>query len=258
MSKEDLEMIDVFTASYLIIGVLVLLIIAFVVVYRQRILTKEIELKNKEAQHQRNLLLATLATQEAEQTRIAKDLHDDLGALLSTVKQRVIHYENQGEMSSEISGDMKGMLNTGLESVRRIVNDLLPPVLRDFGLKAALENLFDGIARSAPFQLHFDSDWSGERLDREIELPVYRIVQELMNNALKHARAKNIWVHLLVTNEILILEYRDDGVGFEPKTQQRNLGFKNFENRTQALNGTFEYKSRPGEGLQAFFEIPFT
>ena len=112
MSEEDLKIIDIFTASYIIIGLLVLLIIAFAVVYRQRILTKEIELKNKESQHQRNLLTATIAAQETEQARIAKDLHDDLGALLSTIKQRVTHFESQEPGSTDIqahTSDVKTM-----------------------------------------------------------------------------------------------------------------------------------------------------
>lgn len=261
MSQEDLEMIDVFTASYIIIGVLVVLIIAFAVVYRQRILTKEIELKNKESQHQRNLLTATITAQETEQARIAKDLHDDLGALLSTVKQRVIHFEGQVPVSDEITAyttDVKAMLGKGLESVRRIVNDLLPPVLRDFGLQAGIEELVAEVEKSSGIALHFDMNWDAGRIQPEVELPVYRMAQELLNNALKHAKAQNIWLHVLVDKEQLILEYRDDGKGFDMKAQKQNLGFKNFESRTQALNGTFEFSSQPGKGLRAFFEIPLT
>lgn len=259
MQEEELKMMDIFVTSNIIVLVLVLLIIAFVVVYRQRILKKELEFKNKEAEHQQNLLRSTLATQEATQARIAKDLHDDLGALLSTIKMRVQHFEKQQGNDSETkvySKEVNQMLGTGLLSIRRIVNDLLPPILKDFGLKEALQDLVEQVNKGSTLQVHFDASWDIEQFDKEVELPIYRVVQELLNNCLKHSDGQNAWLHLLVEKERIILEYRDDGKGFDKTLQKQNLGFKNFESRVQALNGQFEFESKPDEGFKAFFEIP--
>ena len=150
------------------------------------------------------------------------------------------------------------MLSQGLDSVRRIVNDLLPPVLRDFGLQAGIEGLVSEIEKSSGIAMYLDMNWDDGRLKPEVELPIYRMIQELLNSTLKHAEAQNIWLHVLVDKDQFILEYRDDGTGFDPRIQKQNLGFKNFESRTQALHGTFEYTSSLGNGFRAFFEIPLT
>jgi len=259
MQKEALDFIDVIITSSLIIGAMVLLIIAFIIVYKQRILKKELELKNKEAQHQQNLLKSTLAAQEATQARIAKDLHDDLGALLSTIKMRVQHFEHQHTDHKDVvsySTELSQMLGTGLQSIRRIVNDLLPPILRDFGLKEALMDLVEQVNKGHGLRVHFDAEWDIDVFDKEVELNLYRVVQELLSNSLKHSKGKNAWLHLLVEKGRVIMEYRDDGKGFDKTLQKQNLGFKNFESRLQALNGNFEFDTQPGSGFRAFFEIP--
>jgi len=259
MQEEALKMADVIVMSSLIIAGLSGLIILFVVVHRQKILRKEIELKQNEALHQKDLLNAAIAAQEMEQARIAKDLHDDLGALLSSLKLRVTHFERQ-EPSKEAVGvyssEMKQMLGDGIQSVRRIVNDLLPPVLKDFGLKEGIEELVTNFRKATEIQINASVSWDDKRLPMEMELPIYRITQELFNNSIKHSKARNIWLHILVDEGKLILEYRDDGKGFDPDTQKRNLGFRNFESRTQALEGTFEFSSESGKGFRAFFEFP--
>lgn len=259
MPEEAINMGDVIVTSSLIIGGLVVLIILFVVIYRQKMLQKEVELKSREALHQKDLLNATIEAQEKEQARIAKDLHDDLGALLSTLKLRVMHYEGEALSADSKAAhglEMQRMLGQGIQSVRRIVSDLLPPILKDFGLRDGVEELVASFEKSAGINIELSISWDGARLPAEMDLPIYRITQELLNNSIKHADAETIWIHILKDADNLILEYRDNGRGIDMETNKKNLGFRNFESRTQALDGEYELSSSPGEGFKAFFEFP--
>lgn len=255
MPEKDVAVIDVFVTSNIIVLVLVIAIILFVVFYQQKLLRQQLAIKEQEADYQQQLLARTIEGQEVAQARMAKDLHDDLGALLSIVKLRLDGLESHEKLRPEID-ELKKLLGGGLLSIRQIVNDLLPPILRDFGLLSALEDLTERINRGGSLQVLLEGEFARKQLDSKLELPLYRIVQELLNNTLKHAEASTAWIDLVLDKNQLILEYRDDGKGFDAALLKTNQGFENLESRTRILGGSFEYHANLGKGFRAFFQIP--
>jgi len=261
MPDTEQQIVTLFLTSALITLVLVLLVILFVVIYQRRGLQQKTNLRFLEAEHRLALLDASMQAQEEAQARIAKDLHDDLGALLSTTKLHVSRFGQKNKELPNVEGhttQVKDLLTEGLVSVRRIVNDLLPPTLRDFGLRAAIEEVALRVNGAEGLHLEVRYSWDTGRLDPSIELPLFRITQELVNNTLKHAAAQNAKLHLLLEPEAVILEYGDDGKGFDPEQIKRNLGLRNMESRAALLNGTILYESTPGKGFRAIVEIPIS
>jgi signal transduction histidine kinase len=217
------------------------------------------KLKAIEADHRLALLKAAVEASEKSQARIAKDLHDDLGALLSTVQ---LHVSQFGTTHSELpdvaehTANVKELLSTGVGSVRRIVNDLMPPTLRDFGLKAAVAEIESQVNKAGVVTLEARYSWDQGRLDATLELPLFRISQELVNNTLKHAEAKQAKIHIMVEDDFAILEYGDDGKGFDNTNIRKSHGLTNIESRATLLGGSMEYETAPQKGFRATITVP--
>lgn len=257
--QTDADQIEfLFLASTLIVLIFVLLIIVFVMNYQRKVLNQKNELKAIEAEHRLELLGASLEARELEQARIAKDLHDDIGALLSTAKLHSgqIANSNQIETIQNIGSNLQEVLNEGVLSVRRIVNDLLPPTLQSFGLKAAVEELTTRVNQAQAFNLQSHFNWTDHRLPKDIEVALYRMSQEMVNNTLKHAQAERAMLDFALEEDVVHLEYRDNGVGFDPSNNKKNLGLQNLSSRSEVLNGRFTYETAPGKGFKATIEIP--
>lgn len=261
---QDLGLPTILVAG--IIGMLLLAfaIIVFFVVYQKRLLQQQEKMNRREAEYQKELLRASIQSQEAERKRIASDLHDSVGALLSATK---MYLKQIGIGSAENLPDIKkeslGLVDETIQNVRHISHNLLPPALERFGLGAALEDLAEKINHSGTinFEMHYDER---SRLELETEIGLYRIIQELCNNTIKHADAKNIQLLLERTDTAFQIIYRDDGNGFdlEDKTDQQSrkkgLGLRSLESRANALNARFKLESAVGKGMTAIIELPKT
>ena len=151
--------------------------------------------------------------------------------------------------SNELLGTILQISNTTLESSRRIAHDLLPPVLEKFGLNPAVEELTNDFNRATANLISFKSDYQPELLDAKAELHLYRIIQELVNNSLKHGKASAITIS--IKQQPLSLLYTDNGVGFENTESggSPGLGMKNIESRVALLGASSTFKSSPGEGI---------
>ncbi|MBT6764378.1 MAG: hypothetical protein HOA90_07575 [Prolixibacteraceae bacterium] len=160
----------------------------FFVTYQKRLLKKELELNKVKSDQQEEILKNTVLSQEKERSRIARDLHDEVGAMLSVVKLNVGRIEKKSGLgqSKELAGETKSYLDEVITQVRRISRALLPPSLEKLGLYFALEELTNWVNKSG--QLNIECWKSGEqsRFESGKELAVFRIVQELINNAIKH------------------------------------------------------------------------
>ncbi|UYZ61045.1 sensor histidine kinase [Hymenobacter latericus] len=249
------------TSLLLVTPVLLLLtvgIVGFVLRYQRRLLLQQEELRHEREQAQSQALEAALFAQEEERRRIAADLHDAVGTMLSIVK---LHLSAMPE--STATSEMSGMLDQAISEVRRISRNLLPAVLEKFGLSFALETLCravpEGGARVVLQQL-------GEprRMSAKHELAVYRVVQELIGNGLKHANANEIVVRLQFGPDRLGIEYADDGVGFnltateaQPASGTRSgLGLTNLRSRVVVLRGILRHESAPGAGTRVWISFP--
>lgn len=252
---------QIFLVSTLIMVSLVGFIIFFVVVYQRRLLRQQRRMREQEAAHQRELLSASIQTQEKERQRIARDLHDEIGAMLSTVKMKVSQAKRRAkgdESLSPVLVETTDLLTDSIKNVRRISHALLPPVLDKFGLHAALKDLVEKATTEEGSRVRLQVEGEPVRFPQHQELGLFRVSQEVLNNALKHAQAKLIEFRLVYQPEQLSLEIRDDGVGFDWEKKQAEssgLGLKNIESRVLTIGGKWEAESKIGKGTRVRIEV---
>lgn len=233
-------------------------IISFIIFYQRRQMHQQTEVLKMREDHQRGLLNATFQTQEGERRRIAQDLHDEIGALLSTAKLGLDQLSRQvnEQHSREMTLRTKGLLDEIIGNVRKISKDLLPATLEDFGLVDAISELVKKVHYTGGMDVNFEHNLSDRRFDRDRELTLFRIVQELINNSIKHSQGDKIELTLYFEPNSLTMVMQDNGVGFDyektisdPHTRT-GLGLKNLENRLNLHNATFRYITAPGDGTR--------
>ena len=196
--------------------------------------------------------------QEAERIRIAKDLHDGLGALLSTVK---VHFSSiQSEIEAiekmQVYSKAQEMMDLACEEVRRISHNLMPATLRATGLLSALQQIGDQLQEVHGIQTQLEIQGFEGRIDETKEVFIYRIIQEAANNIIKHAAATKVYIQLFQHAESIQLLIEDNGIGFDRADLNSGLGLKSMESRVQHLNGTMEVDSRIQVGTSLHINIP--
>lgn len=207
---------------------------------------------------------AMIEGQEEERKRIATDLHDRLGSMLSTVKLLFSSLDekidkNQQENRTQYN-QATGILDEAVLEVRRISHNLSTGMVNTFGLVPALEELCESIDNSKIIKCKLLCYGMENRLDQQTEIGLFRMVQELVNNALKHSKAKQLTIQLNRTSESLNLTVEDDGVGFDlaEKMKSNGMGLKNLEARAAKLNGAYFVDSKPGRGTISIIEVPLS
>ncbi len=215
-------------------------------------------LKRKQAEQIKSMI----ATQEEERKRISRDLHDDVGTKLSALKlfisalhEKAIETNNEEIKSLAISSEQ--FITEAVQDVRQLLQNLSPAVLEEFGYTTAVEGLVNKINETK--QLHFNLVIFGMKhgLQKEYDLALYRITQELINNVLKHAEAKQVSLQIGQREEKIILMIEDDGKGFDVNSHKDGYGLHNLEARTKLLNGVMTIDSHPGKGTSVLIEIPY-
>ncbi|OFX85756.1 MAG: hypothetical protein A2W99_05725 [Bacteroidetes bacterium GWF2_33_16] len=210
---------------------------------------------------EKNVLNAIIETEERERKRFAKDLHDGLGPLLSTVKMSVsaLMKTEKDEKNLEIIKNTDHVINEAIKSIKEISNNLSPHVLTNFGLASAVKNFTDKINETKVVEINVDSTIYKQRFPTNIEVVLYRTICELVNNSLQHGNAKNIRINLTSTDSILDLIYEDNGKGFDvSKVLQENTsgtGLRNMISRIESVNGTYKFESKSKIGFKATFSI---
>ena len=213
---------------------------------------------------EKKALHATLEGQEQERRRIAQEIHDGLGPLFSSL---TMHIESMEKVIQEKTPEiifecsiLRELSKTIAQDIRAISHDLMPSAVEDFGVATALENLCETTNEASKSDISFYcANMEETRLDENIELGLYRIGQELLNNALKYAKATNIVIQLIRHENSIVLMVEDDGVGFDKqliKKKKKGIGWRNINTRTRSLGGFFNIDSREGEGFVATVEIP--
>jgi signal transduction histidine kinase len=227
----------------------------FFVTYQKRLLQKQLEVNKIKQEQQEEILKNTIQAQEKERKRIAQDLHDEVGAMLSVVKLNVGRIEKKSEESKakDLAGETKTYLDEVITQVRRISRALLPPSLEKLGLYFALEELGNWVNKSDHLKIVCWKSGEPFRFDNKKELAIFRIVQELINNAIKHSEATTIKINLRFwSNSNLAIVVSDDGKGFElTEKMVTGLGLRNLESRTQIINAKFKMKSVVSKGTTA-------
>ena len=204
-----------------------------------------------------------IGAQEEERRTIARELHDEVGQVLTAIKvelsiaQRTI--EAAGA-SAEPLVEAQTIADGALQTVRNLAQLLHPAVLDDLGLAAAIETSLRGLARRHNIRAQLHQVGMADRLPRDVEVAAYRIVQEAITNVSKHSQAKECHVHLTHLPDRLLVEVEDDGVGFRGDTDSvssdRGLGLVSVRERASRLGGTFNVLSSPGHGTRLIVSIP--
>jgi signal transduction histidine kinase len=203
-----------------------------------------------------------VATQEEERKRISRDLHDDVGTKLSALKlflsslhEKAIYTDNKEIKSLAESSEQ--FITEAMQDVRQLLLNLSPAVLEEFGYTTAVEGLVNKINETK--QIHFSLVVFGmnHRLQKDYELALYRITQELINNVLKHAEAKHVSLQIGVRDGKVILLMEDDGKGFDVAAHKDGYGLHNLDARTKLMHGTITIDSQPGKGTSVLIEIPY-
>lgn len=230
----------------------------------QKLEIRERQLLELEKEKQLIATRSLLAGEEIERTRLAGDLHDGLGGLLTGVKLKLSSMKENSIITSENLAHFNHALNlldTSIAEMRRVAHNLMPETLMHYGLQTALADFIRQVEPEGLPVISFNSFGENLRFEKELEITVYRIAQELVNNALKHANAKQIEVQLFTEKNRVSLQVIDNGTGFNPTMasgQTAGKGLKNINDRITAFNGHLEIVSEPGKGTECTLEFLIT
>jgi signal transduction histidine kinase len=246
-----------------VILVLAIGIISFVVVFMQKQRQQYKEMTKLKDAHQLDLLTASVDAQENVRRQIGGDLHDDIGTLLSTTRLSLAQLGRQIKSMPETEGHFgqtNELLNQAISNVRRISKELMPSSLDEFGLGPALEDFSEKLTLSTGVNVFFDAHGlRNVRFLPKIELILYRIIQELTNNSLKHAKATQIDIDLSKIDNTLHLVVKDNGIGFDKdkvmKNPKNGIGIRNIEGRLSVINGKVFFDVANGRGSVILVDV---
>lgn len=207
-------------------------------------------------------LHAIIQAEENERKRFAKDLHDDLGPILSTVRMSLstVLRREYDKTSEDILRNADAAIDEAIASIREISNNLSPHILENFGLVKAVRNFINKVNISEKVQVDFSTNITDKRFNNDLEVVLYRVLCELISNTIRHSEAKTVEITLVMVGDHLHGTFHDDGIGFRmtdtARLQHSGMGLSNILSRITALNGTISYHSEPGNGMTASFSFP--
>lgn len=240
------------------LGIVVSVCLSIGVMYAHK-LFKYIDRLNRQRQLlNKRILTAVLRTEEKARSRFSKELHDGLGPLLSSARMSLsaLARDERSPEQKEIIDNTTYVIDEAIRSLREISNNLSPHVLNDFGLARGVQNFIDKSAAMHDAKIRFTTNLRTERYDTDIEVILYRVICELINNSLKHAACTSINLSLSQNGSELALDYTDDGRGFNPQAMMDcGMGLSNISSRINSLGGVFDIASAKGRGMRAAIRV---
>jgi len=188
-------------------------------------------------------------------------MHDEIGSKLNVISLHTQQLKNQKDDHDkmlESIGFITQNIHNAIDTTRRIAHDLLPPTLEEFGLYEAIQELCDAYSNTGKLNISLDADRDCVIDDKLTELNLFRILQELINNSLKHGHAGKIDIHCGLENERLQISYKDNGKGFDStkKRKSKGLGMNSIDSRIKIIKGEWNYSSTVGNGMEAKIYLP--
>lgn len=244
------------------LGFVISLVLLIGVFYIRKIFQflRRVEAIRREAE--KKVLSAVIKTEEQERQRFAKELHDGLGPLLSVVKMLVSGFEvkNTAEVNEKIKQNLKQAVDEAITSVRDISANISPHILNNFGLREAVGSFIKKLRPADGIDIKFSSNLDDRRFDYNTEVIMYRVICELINNTLRHAEADTIRIGLHREENLLCLDYSDNGIGFDVdrETARHGMGLNNMQYRLKSGNGDIKIESGRGKGMTAKAFIKLT
>lgn len=245
--------LGVASATFFAVG---LVLIRKIFIYMEKI-------EREKRASEKRFLSVMIQAEDNERKRLAKDLHDGLGPLLSTIKMSLsaLKKQDNSPRSVEILTNLDNVILESIKSIKDISNNLSPHVLDNFGLDKAISNFLQKINTTGSIKIDYRSNLDDLRLEQNTESVIYRVMCELINNTIKHAKATKVKINLYYDIYSVSLSYSDDGQGFEPdnlfKPQEKGTGLYNIYSRVSSLKGKIDINSLPGQGTDVLIKIPF-
>lgn len=210
-----------------------------------QILRKENELISEKS----NRMKQVIDAQEKERERLSRELHDGIGQIFIALKLKLEASLNEVDNEKMLNEVLEDLDRTIIE-IRRISNDLMPSVLKEFGLKVAIKKLIKEYNRIS--DIEFQIDWSieNDQLSKNSSIHIFRILQEALSNALRHSKAKNVDIIIRESDERVIFEIKDNGIGFSKPENEFGNGIHNMKERVSILQGIFELSSKENMGTK--------
>lgn len=211
-----------------------------------------------EKQQERKIISSIIETQEKEQKRIAKELHDSVTQNLSGAKMllSLIKKMKEEEDRNNLVHELTDILNESIQEIRDLSHNIMPPYLR-YGLTESVTNLVQRLNTFSPFKVHLFITPNMEPIDHTIKASIYRIIQEFSNNTTKYAEAQNMDISINFENNKLDVQISDDGKGFEINHESltKGIGWSNIISRIKAFSDVYHISSSPEQGTALFFTI---
>ncbi len=223
-------------------------IVAYFIISILRQQRKNIELN-------RNLVLSEINAIEKDRTRIAYDLHDELGGMISSIKLKINNFEIKEPEDIRQLGIINYNIDKAIGRIREISYNLMPTVLINDGLKSAIIDYINTLDAKLQIIFNYDDDIS---FNEQQSINIFRIMQEGINNAIKHSNATMVTISFEKKNDKLIISIQDNGIGFDVKNSSQNgVGLKSLYSRSQLLNGKLYIESTKERGSGFIFELPY-
>ncbi len=260
MEYDSSEIISAVIYTFTAFFLMSLAILIFVYYSRKKIIEQEIKNRDLEIEHQKTLINAVIQTQEKERNRIAQDLHDDISSGLNVVSINCHMLKTPGLDTTEqdkITDTILDLTSRVLHSSRRIAHDLLPPVLDKFGLNAGILELTEDFNKTGKVSIDYKNQADFSKIPTESHLHIFRIIQELINNSMRHGKATKIAISFTEESGQTVLKYVDNGCGFDTNEieNQKGLGMKNIESRVSLIGAVYKITSEVNNGIAVEIKI---
>ena len=229
--------------------------------YRRYKLKQEKKLQTEVIKQQDLATKAILQAEENERERIAKDLHDGVGQVMSAAKMNLSAFESEIAFKDETQKlsfeKIISLIDEGCKEVRSVSHQMMPNALLKAGLASAIKEFIDKIDNRI-LKVNLYSEGLNERIDNNIEIVLYRIIQECVNNVIKHSGANQLDISLIKDGDGISVSIEDNGKGFNTKdtTKFEGIGLKNIASRIEFLKGTVEFDSAEGRGTMVSIHVP--
>ena len=247
---------DLQTELYLIdklleISIAVSLLIGLIFIRRLFKFLKRIDDIRRDSENK--VLQAIMQTEEKERRQLAKDLHDGIGPLLSNIKMSVSALDKTqiNGFNKTVVDNISSLINESITSLKYTSNNLSPHILDSFGLASAINSFVENINLLGKIDISFSSNIDDCRFESQIETNIYRIICELIQNTIKHASASNISIMIHHHENRMVIQYFDDGVGFDPEdsSKMNGMGISNMHSRLKVLAGEIDFKRIMPKGM---------
>jgi len=239
-------------------GVFISIIMLLSLIFIKRIFNVLKQIDTIREQNENKVLSAIMETEQKERQHFAKELHDGLGPILSSVKMAISASTYIDNYDKKVLNNAEMLIDEAIVSLKDISNKLSPHILINFGLYKATKSFINKVQSISKPKISLSCDFETRRFSYNIEMVLYRIICELISNTLKHANAHSIFIDLNADETTISLKYLDDGIGFDQTKLDNDytgMGYANIKSRVKSLNGNYSFYSNQDEGIQVDIKI---